>query len=314
VDWATQKVFLHELGGVASLQVFLMTLSHARLSPIRFYVDAAQLSWLDAHNHALRFIGGVPLSLRIDNLRVGVKRGAGAWAELNDTYLAYANELGFVIDPARPGSGRDKGKVERRVQDVAGGIIRAKERFVTLADLNDAAGERTIARAKRLKNPVTGGSVYDAWLAEREVLQPLPEPLPEPFDVQVTRPVPRDALISFEGRQYAAPFPLVGRQAQVRGAPGRVLILANGHVVHAYPRHTEARLLIDQDCYEPGSASVQATLVALYGDTSRGLEKLPSVLAPTPLGRLGRAIVAEKSWEAATRPLSAHEALVRRTP
>lgn len=187
VDWATRKVFVHELGGVTALPFFLMTLSHARLSPVRCYGDAGQLAWLDAHNHALRFLGGVPLTLRIDNLKTGVKRGAGPWAEPNDTYLAYANELGFIIDAARAGRGSDKGKVERRVQDVTGALVRSGERFVTLSDLNDALAERVIARAKRLRNPVTGGSVFEAWLAEREMLQPLPEPLPEPFDVQVTR-------------------------------------------------------------------------------------------------------------------------------
>lgn len=309
VDWATRKVFVHELGGETPLQFFLMTLSHARLSPVRCYLDASQLAWLDAHNHALRCLGGVPLTVRIDNLKTGVKRGAGPWAELNETYLAYANELGFIIDPARAGRGSDKGKVERRVQDVTGALLRSGERFVTLSDLNEALAERVIARAKRLRNPVTGGSVFDAWRAERELLQPLPEPLPEPFDVQVTREVGRDALLSFEGRQYAAPYPLIGRKVQVRGGSS-VRIIAKGQIVYTYPRHTESRVLIDRDCYERESECVRAALRALYGDDTQRAAAA-RVQAPTPLGRIARGIVAQKSWEAATRPLSAYEALIR---
>ena len=312
-DWATRRVFVHELGGITALPVFLMPLSHARYGSMRFYRDATMLSWLDAHNRAFEFLGGVPLTVRIDNLKTGVKRGAGAWAELNDTYLAYATELGFVIDPARPGRGSDKGKVERRVQDVAGSVLRSGERFVTLADLNDAVRERLLALAKARRNPVTGGSVYEAWLAEREVLRSLPEPLPEPFDVQVARRVPRDALVAFEGRQYAAPYPLIGRNVQVRGAPGSVQLIANGRIVHTYPRATPARLLIDDACYEPGSGPVQAALAALYGDDSGRHAAGPRALPPTPLGRIGRAITAERSWEAATRPMSDYEAIVRRT-
>lgn len=49
VDWGTRKVFVHELGGVTPLSAFLMTLSHSRLSPVRFYLDETQLSWLDGH-------------------------------------------------------------------------------------------------------------------------------------------------------------------------------------------------------------------------------------------------------------------------
>lgn len=77
VDWGTRKVFVHELGGVTPLKALVMTLSHSRLSPICFYLDETQLSWLDGHNHALEFLGGVPLTLRIDNLKTGVKRGRG---------------------------------------------------------------------------------------------------------------------------------------------------------------------------------------------------------------------------------------------
>jgi hypothetical protein len=141
-------------------------------------------------------------------------------------------------------------------------------------------------------------------------LQPLPVPLPEPFDVQVLRPVGPDGMVAFEGRRYLAPYPLVGRSVQVRGAPGRVLLIANGAVVHAYPRHTPAEVLVDDDCYEPGSGPVQAALTALYGDTPPP-SGVPRVLPPTPLGRIGRAITAGRSWEAAARPLSEYENLVR---
>lgn len=305
VDWGTRKIYVHELGGVTSLKAFLMTLSHSRMNPIRFYLDETQLSWLDAHNHALSFLGGVPLTVRIDNLKTGVKRGAGAWAQINDSYQAYADQVGFLVDPTRPRSGRDKGKVERRVRDVVGTVVRQGERFVTLDDLNEATAERAIQRAKKLINPVTGDSVYDTWLAEREVLQALPEALPVPFDVQVTRTVGRDCLIHFEGRQYAAPFPLTGRAVQVRGAPGKVQILADAQVVQEYPRNTQARLLVDQACYDP--ASVSNSRPAFSGATGQSVE------APAPLGRIGRAIVADKSWEAAKRPLSDYEALLRRT-
>lgn len=66
-----------------------------------FYPNETQLSWLDGHNHALSFLGGVPLTLRIDNLKTGVEKGAGAWAELNGTHGAYVDKLGFTS--TRPG-------------------------------------------------------------------------------------------------------------------------------------------------------------------------------------------------------------------
>lgn len=93
---------------------------------------------------------------------------------------------------------------------------------------------------------------------------------------------------------------------QVRGAPGKVQIIAKGRVVQEYPRGTKARLLVDQSCYDPARGSTFG--LAFLRVAEAGAEP------PAPLGRIGRAIVAEKSWEAARRPLSEYEALLRRRP
>ena len=110
--------------------------------------------------------------------------------------------------------------------------------------------------------------------------------------MQVARNVTRDCLVRFEGREYAVPFRYAGRVVQVRGAPGLVQIYADGQELIHYPRHTQTRLLIDQSCYE-GEATER-------------------VAAPTPLGHLGQQIVARRSWDAAQRPVSAYETLLRR--
>lgn len=294
VDWATRQVFVHDLGGAVKLKAFLMTLSHSRLGPLQFFENETQLSWLTGHNQCLEIVGGVPLSIRIDNLKVGVKSGAGAWAVLNDSYQSYAEQLGFVVDPARPYSARDKGKVERRVQEITNHLIRKDERFLNLADLNACVIERALKRAQDIINPVTGISIHDSWLAEREQLLPLPAALPVPFDVMVSRTVTRDCLVRFESREYSVPYRFVGRSVQVRGTGSEVQVFSAGELIARYPRGTKARLLIDQSCYEPQS-----------GDSG-------DHLMPTPLGRLGREIVMDKSWEAAARPLAEYENLLRR--
>jgi hypothetical protein len=69
-------------------------------------------------------------------------------------------------------------------------------------------------------------------------------------------------------------------------------VFADLKLLIEYPRNTKARLLIDQACYE--------------GDGDE------HVAAPTPLGRLGREIVLDRSWEAPARPVSDYENLIRR--
>ena len=122
---------------------------------------------------------------------------------------------------------------------------------------------------------------------------PLPQTLPEPFDVQVNRHVGDDCLVSFEGRQYEVPFQAIRRTVQVRGCAGEVAIYAaDGRHLASYPRGTECRLLLDQRHAEGESDD--------------------RVMRPTPLGTLGQAIVLERSWEVTRRPIEDYLELVRR--
>ena len=287
VDWAQRRVYVHDLGGCVRLQAFVLTLSHSRGWSLVWQADQTMLSWLDAHNRALSEIGGVPFSIRIDNLKTGVASGGGPWAKLNAVYQSYAEQIGFVIDPCRVRKATDKGKVERRNQDLIGGIVGREEHFLTLSDLNAASFERIRKRSRDRRCPITGKSVWESWQVEKQALKPLPETLPTPFDVEVVRTVSDDCLVWFEGRQYAVPFPHMRRSVKVRGCPGRVEIYADGQLLKSYPRGTAARILIDQSCYE-----------------GEGTDR---VQRPAPLGALGREIVLERSWEAPSRRISTYE-------
>jgi hypothetical protein len=67
-----------------------------------------QLAWHHAHNEAFRRLGGVPATLRIDNLKTGIGWGAGPWGEINLAYRSYARSLCFHIDACLPRCPEDK--------------------------------------------------------------------------------------------------------------------------------------------------------------------------------------------------------------
>ena len=294
VDWVEPWVQVRELGGHTRLSAFSLSLSFSRMWSVQWRLDQGQLSWQEAHNRAFEAVQGVPWSVRFDNCKTAVARRGGPWAILNDDYAAYARPLGFVPDACRIRRPTDKGQVERRVRDVRWNLIRRNERFETLAELQTASDLRVLESAERLRCPLTGQSVAESWQVERPHLAPLPETLPTPFDTQVQRPVGRDGLVRFDGREYGVPFACVGRAVQVRGCAATVEIYVEDRCVMSYPRHTACRRLIDQRCYE--------------GAPPDHLE------APTPLGRLGRQIVLPKSWDwqAPSRPLDGYAALVER--
>jgi transposase len=266
VDWAHFPGVI-VAGESVDLLAMHMVLSWSRAEAVVWSRGKDALSWLACHTACLARLGGVPATLRVDNEKTAVSRGAGAWGTINPIYRRYAALMRFHVDACAPRQPRAKGKVERRVRDHRGALAPYGRDFADLAELQAWTDGRVTVRAAERRCPATGTSVAEAWARERPLLTPLPETAPEPFDVVVTRPVGRDGLVAFEGRHYSVPIHLVGDTVEVRGSAGAVQVLKACRVVARHPRGTERRLLIDQRHYDGP-------------DTAR-------VIAPPPLGRMG---------------------------
>lgn len=117
----------------------------------------------------------------IDNLKAVVDRAdRGEGPRMNRTFLEYAQERGFFVDPARVRHPDDKPRVERAVDYVQGAFF-AGETFSGLEDVRrraerwcrDVAGMRCHGTTRR--RPL---EVFTA--EERPLLLPAPA---EPYDV-----------------------------------------------------------------------------------------------------------------------------------
>jgi transposase len=273
--------------GPQKLYAFVLVLSHSRKEVLVWCQHMDQLSWHDAHNEALRRLGGVPAVLRIDNLKTGVARGAGPWGEVNEAYRVYARSVGFHVDACLPRSPEHKGKVENKVRFVKR-RLRLAGSFAGLAELQGVTDEQLAFSDARRVCPATGRTVQQSWQAEQARLRPLPI-LPEPFDLTATRTVGRDCTISFEGRTYSVPFRLCGLMVEIHGCVGVVQVWHDGRVVAEHPRHTPQRLLIDPSHYQgPGDERVAA---------------------PVPLGKMGQRLQEILEMPVEQRPLDLYAAL-----
>lgn len=253
---------------LVDLVALIVTLSWSRKRAVVWARSKGMLSWQACQLACLQRLGGVPAVLRIDNVKTAIARGAGAWGVINETYRRFAVQLKFHVDACQPRHPQGKGKVERHARDLRETIDPRREAFESLGHLQAVTDARLEERATRLRCPATGTSIAKAWEQERCLLTPLPERLPEPFDVVVRRPVGIDCLISFEGHQYSVPFRFARQEVEVRGLAGRVQVLKDCAVIAEHPRGTDALILRDETHYEGE-------------DTER-------VRAPMPLGRMGR--------------------------
>lgn len=270
VDWAHFPGVV--VGGQATdLLAFRMVLSHSRYSAVVWSTSKDQLAWHRCHNEAFRRVGGVTATIRVDNEKTAIVRGAGAWGTINPSYRRYARMLCFHVDACPPGQPQAKGKVERSVRTQRFGADPRREVWCDLEELQAFSDERMEESARSRRCPATGSSVHEAWLDECQLLTPLPEPLWEPFDLVATRRVSIDGLVAFEGRQYNIPSAFVGCEVEVHGCAETVQVLHGANIVAVHRRHTTERLVINPAYYDGPS-------------TDR-------VLAPPPLGRMGRRIL-----------------------
>jgi transposase len=270
------------------LQAFRLKLSHSRMAVTVWSGGKDQLAWHRVHNESLRRLGGVPAVIRVDNEKTAIARGAGAWGEINDAYRRYAQTVRFHIDACAPRSPRAKGKVEREIRHQRFWADPRDRHWDSVEHLQAWSDERDEESARRRICPATGTPVWDAWREEQRHLAPLPI-LPEPFDIAVTRPVGQDCMVAFESRSYSVPFGLVNRRVEVRGCAGTVQFLYGAKVVAIHARGTRERILIDPRHFEG--------------------ESTDEVLAPLPLGRMGRRLAEIAAMTPQQRPLDLYAAL-----
>jgi transposase len=287
-DWAAfPRVWV---GGVRrDLVAFLMQLSFSRAWALVWSERKHLLAWLSVHNAAFTRLGGVPATMRIDNEKTAIVAGAGAWGTVHPVYQRYAQSLRFHVDACPPRSPEAKGKIERRVRDGRMGCNPYHRHWNDLEELQAHTDKRRLETMARRTCPATGTDVFTAWERERAHLSPLPDPLPEPFDIAVTRRVGPDCTIAFEGRTYSVPFALLGRSVEVRGCARHVQVLSGNAIVAAHPRATPERILIDPSHFDGPSTD--------------------AVVAPVPLGRMGTRLAEIAAMTPEQRPLDLYAAL-----
>jgi transposase len=286
-DWAEFSGI--EIGEtLVDLSAFHLVLSHSRMEAIVWSQRQDELAWLAVHNAALQKLGGVPGVIRVDNTKTAIAQGAGPWGVINERYATYARTLRFHVDATRPRAPQEKGKVERRILAHKTGFDPRRRPWRDLVELQTATDLAVRRSAERRICPATGLSVWESYHAERRCLTSLPALLPEPFDLVAQRRVGRDATVAFEGRTYSVPFRFAEQVVEVRGCTAAVQVWAEGEIVASHPRHTRARLLLDPAHYDGPS-------------TDR-------VMAPTPLGRMGRRL--QELWALAPerRPIDYYAA------
>jgi transposase len=203
-------------GRLRKTWVFVMTLSWSRHLYVEFVFNQKMVTWLTCHEKALRWFGGVPERVVIDNLKAAVLKRELQDPVLSVPYRRLARHYGFVVSANRPRTPRHKGKVENSVKYVKGNFIAGEElKSFDLARLNEKGRQWVLEVAGVRDHGTTHAKPLTRYHSvERDALNPLPN---QPFElISVYRAtLHHDCHVVVDGRYYSAPYTLIGKKLDV---------------------------------------------------------------------------------------------------
>jgi hypothetical protein len=184
------------------------------------YFHATQQAFLEAHERAFHYFGGVFKRLRYDNLRSAVKKILrGYQREETDRLIAFRSHWGFQTEFCNPARGNEKGGVEGEV-----GYFR-RNHLVPVPKVKDLAALNEYLRGccqqeeqRRIHGKAL--SVGEAMGIEREHLLPL---LSEGFELAETSfpVVDGQGCVKVRTNRYSVPL-RAGTKTQARLLPAYV--------------------------------------------------------------------------------------------
>jgi hypothetical protein len=197
---------------------FIMTLSHSRHRFVYFVFHQNTATWIDCHQRAFQFFGGVPRTILLDNLKAGVIKPDIYDPIINKAYAECERYYGFVADPAKVRTPEHKGKVERSVTIVKQQVI-AGRNFAHINEANTHARNWAVNEIAARVTRTTGETPQERFLRdEKATLLPLPLSCFEcPIWSEVK--VGRDQHACFLGSFYSLPAVYVEQTLFVRATP-----------------------------------------------------------------------------------------------
>lgn len=203
--------------GLGRLFCFSVVLSWSRYRRWWFLTAEDQAHALEGLVRFFEHIGGVPGTVRIDNLTALVAKPAPRF-RLQPAALEFARAHGTKLVPCLPGDAKRKGKVERPFRDMREALfaeLTAQGPPASIAELNRRAQDWLDCHVHARVHRVTGETPADRLVRERPTLGALPRNRYDTARVE-TRTVGQVPLVTIDGARYSVPPEFAGTRVKVR--------------------------------------------------------------------------------------------------
>jgi len=240
VDYSGQTVWIADAitGERSKAQIFVAVLGASGYAFVHASPSQSTADFIDSHNRAFHFYGGVPNIVVPDNLKAAVISNKKGKIQLNESYADMGEHYGVAIAPARPYHPQDKSHVELGVKATQRWIL-AKLRnhtFFGIDELNEAIGPLLDAYNAKI--------VRKLGKSRSEFFKQLDYPLlgKLPINSYIYREhrvatVGIDYHIRLDSNHYSVPYTYVKKTVDIWYSSGSVTIAYQGEVIAQHPRY-----------------------------------------------------------------------------
>lgn len=244
VDWGEAWVWVD--GEERKVYLFVMTLPFSDARFVAAFPRPTLEFFLEGHERAFRFFGGVGRRIVYDNLKSAVtKVRRGRRRDLNPTFEEFAERYLFETAFCNVGQGHEKGHVENGVGWARRNLFTPQPRFSDWEDFNEQLAERC---RRCWTNRLRGHerTVGERLEEERAALLPIPKNstmgrTPKP------RIVSSICLVRFDTNDYSVPCRYAHHEVVVRADVGKVRIYRDDRRIALHTRCHEREKAV----YEP---------------------------------------------------------------
>jgi len=249
VDFGYMGTFQRH-GRPVKVWVFAMILSHSRYAYYQLVTTQKISVFIECHYKAFEYFGGVPKTVKLDNLKAGVITPDFYEPVLQQQYATFLNYYNSAPITCRVRRPEDKGKVESAIKYVKNNFLknfRGSDYDTLVCELKvwneEICNKRIHGTTRKVPENVFNTT-------EKQALAALPLRRYEIMDVS-TRKVSRMAHISYRHNYYSVPAKYAGMQVRLE-SNGTLLRIYSGHQKIALHAISDALgLYISQEAHKP---------------------------------------------------------------
>jgi len=230
----------HELelaGKKRKVQTASAVLCYSRMLFFQCYPSFQRFDCKVFLTEALRYMGGAPARVMIDNTHVVVLRGSGRDMVPVPEMAAFGERFGFQFVAHAIGNANRSGRVERPFHFIEHNFLAGRS-FTSWEDLNQRAREWCDKVNSTYKKHIRAVP-RELFAVERLQLKPLPAWIPEVYRLQ-QRLVDIEGYVALHTNRYSVPVEWIGRRVEVRETKEKIEIQRDARRLVTHRRIAEA--------------------------------------------------------------------------